>query len=416
MPSQEASIATGVAVAAGIVYLLRRRRAAAADGNVKGYDPKSLLSAVNWFGNSRADVNKTADEYLSLQEGTWGSGGSEDKRREEYGKMVTQYYDLVTDFYEYGWGHCFHFAPRYGKETFKESIMRHEHYLFSKLKMSTAAEAAKAKFVDFGCGVGGPGRVAARYLGSQVGGVNISNYQLQRAKMHTANEGLTDRCSYVESDFMKTPLESGTFDGAFAVEATCHAPDKVGCFKEVLRILKPGARFAGYEWCMTYIYDENDAEHVRIKRQIEETDALPGIASCQDVIDALEAAGFDTLEAFDRAPTTPAEPVTWYEVIAASGWSFEDFRASRTGIVFTHCFCWLLETLWLAPKGTTKTHAFLAGGLPDLVKGGSTGTFTPMLYFCAEKPLPGAKRKPHFVVKEARDVAGGKPWAAAPAA
>ena len=36
------------------------------------------------------------------------------------------YYDLVTDFFEYGWGRSFHFAPRVRGESFKESLARHE--------------------------------------------------------------------------------------------------------------------------------------------------------------------------------------------------------------------------------------------------------------------------------------------------
>jgi hypothetical protein len=36
---------------------------------------------------------------------------------------------------------------------------------------------------------------------------------------------------------------------------------QVGCYKEIFRVLKPGACFAGYEWCATDMYDPNNAEH-----------------------------------------------------------------------------------------------------------------------------------------------------------
>ena len=36
---------------------------------------------------------------------------SQERGKEEYARMVTAYYDLITDFYEYGWGQSFHFAP-----------------------------------------------------------------------------------------------------------------------------------------------------------------------------------------------------------------------------------------------------------------------------------------------------------------
>jgi len=35
-----------------------------------------------------------------------------------------RYYDLATDFYEWGWGSSFHFATRQAHESFRESILR----------------------------------------------------------------------------------------------------------------------------------------------------------------------------------------------------------------------------------------------------------------------------------------------------
>ena len=46
--------------------------------------------------------------------------------------MVNDYYDLVTDFYEYGWGQSFHFAPRHKGESFEASLVRHELYLAAR--------------------------------------------------------------------------------------------------------------------------------------------------------------------------------------------------------------------------------------------------------------------------------------------
>ena len=61
----------------------------------------------------------------------------EEKRKEEYLPMVVSFYNLVTDFYEYGWGESFHFAPRYEGETFKQAIARHEHYIPLRLRKLT---------------------------------------------------------------------------------------------------------------------------------------------------------------------------------------------------------------------------------------------------------------------------------------
>ncbi|KAI0529346.1 hypothetical protein KFK09_001893 [Dendrobium nobile] len=75
------------------------------------------------------------------------------------------------------------------------------------------------------------------------------------------------------ADFMKMPFPDNTFDAIYAIEATCHAPDSLGCYKEI----KAGQCFAAYEWCMTDIYDPNNEIHKKIKDEIEIGDGLPDI-------------------------------------------------------------------------------------------------------------------------------------------
>ena len=61
-------------------------------------------------------------------------------------------------------------------------------------------------------------------------------------------------------------------------------------------MLKPGAIFACYEWCLTNKYDTKNPEHVLIKKQIEEGDGLPDIVSTHHCLTDLKKAGFDILE------------------------------------------------------------------------------------------------------------------------
>lgn len=51
------------------------------------------------------------------------------------------FYNLVTDFYEYGWGQSFHFAPRRKNETFRESIRRAEYVLASRIEVGCCVQA-----------------------------------------------------------------------------------------------------------------------------------------------------------------------------------------------------------------------------------------------------------------------------------
>ena len=48
--------------------------------------------------------------------------GDLETQRNESRKLAELYYDLVTDFYEFGWGKSFHFAPRVPGESFKASL------------------------------------------------------------------------------------------------------------------------------------------------------------------------------------------------------------------------------------------------------------------------------------------------------
>jgi len=69
--------------------------------------------------------------------------------------------------------------------------------------------------------------------------------QVVRATAKTAAMGLSSQVDFTKGDFMKPPFEDATFDAAYAIEATCHAPDRTGCFSEIYRTLKPGGVFGG---------------------------------------------------------------------------------------------------------------------------------------------------------------------------
>lgn len=68
---------------------------------------------------------------------------------------------------------------------------------------------------------------------------------------------------------MEIPFEENSFDAVYAIEATCHSPKLSSVYAEAFRVLKPGGKFAYYEWSLTDKYDHNDPEHRRIVRGIE---------------------------------------------------------------------------------------------------------------------------------------------------
>lgn len=98
-----------------------------------------------------------------------------------------------------------------------------------------------------------------------------------------------------QADFMKLPFEAESFDGVYAIEATCHAPKREGVYGEIYRVLKPGQIFACYEWCLTPKYDASVELHRLIKKKIEEGDGLPDMAKQEECVQALKNVGFEVI-------------------------------------------------------------------------------------------------------------------------
>lgn len=333
-------------------------------------------------------VDSAIDEYVDMYDENGDKKGHDaskiGERKTKYTTLVNHYYDLVTDFYEYGWGQSFHFAPRFDGETFDASLARHEHYLAFRLGIKAGDRVA-----DMGCGVGGPMRAIARFSSANVVGVNNNDYQIKRANMLNKKMKLSHLCEAVKGNFMDLPFEANSFDHIYAIEATCHAPDKVGCYAQMYKALKPGGCFAAYEWCVTDRYDARNADHRAVKHGIEKGDGLPDMVHPSKVVEALKTVGFEVVDSFDAAETAPKDgnEVPWYSTLQGSVWSPSQFRHSALGRFCTQRMVNALEAIKVAPKGTGKTHEMLCTAADNLAKGGEWGIFTPMFFFIARKPL-----------------------------
>jgi len=158
----------------------------------------NLLHHPETHGDDK--VAENIARYIQQQNGDLGSEG----RRQE---MVDYFYNLVTDFYEYGWGTSFHFAHTLATETHEASILRHEMRVLQEIRLSEGDHA-----LDAGCGVGGPARNIARASRARVTGVTLNEYQVLRAALHTKREDMGHLVDVQQGDYTRLKYPDNHFD------------------------------------------------------------------------------------------------------------------------------------------------------------------------------------------------------------
>ena len=300
----------------------------------------------------------------------------------DHTETVNDYYDLCSELMQFGWNESLHFAPLTPEETLEEAIVRHQRLMIERLRLREGM-----RIVDIGCGVGGPMRRVARESGANVVCLNNNKQQLDEARRRNLEAGLDHKAEYIQCSFMDmSAIEAASFDAGYAIESTCHAPDKERAFAEIFRVLKPGALFWGQEMCMTEKFDPDDSRHRAIKDELMLGIALNDIATFSDVDRALESVGFDVIEAMNRdvkdGPSTP-----WYQPMEGqSGTLRNAFRRTPLGRKAMIAGLRLAETFGFFPKGSAAVVRFMDRTAEAYVAGGKTGIFSPLYCFLARKP------------------------------
>ena len=95
--------------------------------------------------------------------------------------------------------------------------------------------------LDVGSGLGGPARYMAQRFGCRVSGVDLTAEFCDVARHLTSLLGLEERVSFEQCDALSMPYRDTAFDGAYSMNVTMNIADKRVLYREIHRVLKPGA-------------------------------------------------------------------------------------------------------------------------------------------------------------------------------
>jgi ubiquinone/menaquinone biosynthesis C-methylase UbiE len=95
--------------------------------------------------------------------------------------------------------------------------------------------------LDIGSGIGGPARYFARRFGCRVTGIDLTSEFCDVARHLTRLLGLEDKVAFEVGDALATPFHDASFDGAYSMNVSMNIADKGRLYREINRVLKPGA-------------------------------------------------------------------------------------------------------------------------------------------------------------------------------
>ncbi|HZP94980.1 MAG TPA: methyltransferase domain-containing protein [Candidatus Limnocylindria bacterium] len=97
---------------------------------------------------------------------------------------------------------------------------------------------------DIASGLGTSALQLARSTGCAVIGIDLAQANVDEANARARREGLAERVRVVCGDAEALPLPDGSVDGVLCECALCLFPDKAAAAREIVRVLRPGARLA----------------------------------------------------------------------------------------------------------------------------------------------------------------------------
>ncbi len=156
--------------------------------------------------------------------------------------LVTYYTEAGMDYRAWSRNFNMHFGfYRWGLNPLAlESLLEEmSRQVFHRLDLGDGM-----KVLDLGCGLGAPTRALIREHDVAVTAVTKVEWQVAMARKLSEEISALGTVDWTLGDFTALDLPGGAFQGAFSIEASCHAEgdDKEPFVRECSRLLAPGAK------------------------------------------------------------------------------------------------------------------------------------------------------------------------------
>ena len=153
---------------------------------------------------------------------------------------VAGHYDELDEYYRRLWGdHLHHGLWKSGRESIQLAVEQLIEAVASPLELQPGQQVC-----DIGCGYGGTSRYLAEKYDVSVTGFTVSEVQFQYAQANSA--GMSTE--YQLQNWEENALPDDSMDGAVSIECLAHIVNKQEYFKQLRRVLKPGAKASITAW------------------------------------------------------------------------------------------------------------------------------------------------------------------------
>jgi len=119
-------------------------------------------------------------------------------------------------------------------------------HLLAQLNLSQQAHV-----LDIGCGIGGASRFTAKNYMSTVSGIDLTPEFIETGQALCDWTGLENQINLSHNSALLMPFKNQLFDAAYMIHVGMNIDDKTRLFKEIHRVLQPGAKLGIYDVMQT---------------------------------------------------------------------------------------------------------------------------------------------------------------------